>query len=206
MYSAGNPLRRRRSRCTSKHASELRNADRRLRPARCRRGHQGDRRRLRRGQAHLRGVPARRRRDRLRSERRRSQRRRRDPAGDEGAGRGAGFGERRGRQGRCAGPALRRRHFRLRHRLGDPRACARGRPRDRRTGPRAQTRWLAGDHGAALAAREGLLGAVRRVPRQRGRAHPDLPGRRAARQGPRPRPAAHRTRTTPTRCTRRSGG
>ena len=50
--SAGNPLRRRRSRCTSARMRAGRaHADRRLRPARRRRRHQGDRRRLRRGQA-----------------------------------------------------------------------------------------------------------------------------------------------------------
>ena len=116
------------------------NADRRLRPARRRGRHQGDRRGLRRGQAHLRGLPARRRRHRVRPERGRPERRRRDPAGDEGPGRGASVGKGRGGQGRRARIALRRRHFRLRHRLGDPRARSRGRPGDRRAGPGAQTR------------------------------------------------------------------
>ena len=45
----------------------------------------------------------------------------------------------------------------------------------------------AGRHGAPVAAGADLLAALRRLPRQRGRPHPDLPGRRAARQA---RPAA----------------
>jgi hypothetical protein len=45
-----------------------------------------------------------------------------------------------------------RRHFRLRHRVGDPRACSRGRPGDRRTGSDVETRWSAGDHGSPVAA------------------------------------------------------
>ena len=166
------------------------NADRRLRPVGDRRGHEGDRRRLRRGQAFVRGIPAGRRRDRLRPECVRSERRRRDPAGDEGPGRGARIGKGRGGQGRCTRLALRRWHIRLCHRVGDPRACPGRRPGDLRTRPCSQTGWCAGHHGAEVAARTGVLGTVGRIPRQRGRAHQDLPRRRTARQGARSRPAA----------------
>ena len=46
--------------------------------------------------------------------------------------------------------------------------------RHRRAGPGAAPRRHDGGHRAALAAREGLLGAVRRLPRGRGRPRPDL--------------------------------
>ena len=73
-------------------------------------------------------------------------------------------------------------------------------PGDRGARPGAATRRHDGRHRAALAAGEGLLGALRRLPRGRGRPRPHLHRRRAGReagsaghgvrrQGPRPRPA-----------------
>ncbi len=48
------------------------------------------------------------------------------------------------------------------------------RHRNRRADSRSQARRQACGDGAAVAAREDLLAAVRRIPRQRGRPHPDL--------------------------------
>ena len=172
---------------------------------RCR--HEGHRRRLRRGQALLRGLPPRRGRHRLRPERERPERRRRDPAGDEGRGRGARDrpGPRRSRATRSTCPIADGTFDCviaseiLEHVPEDDRAIAELVRVLKPGGALA-------DHGAALAARAGVLGAVRRVPRQRGRPHPDLPGRRTARQGLRARACGSPTRITRMPCTRRTGG
>ncbi len=108
------------------------------------------------------------------------------------AGRGPAVGQGRGGQGRRAGPALRRRAPST---ASSPRrSWSTFREDDaghRRAGAGAQTRWLACHHGAALAPGEVVLAAVGRVPRQRGRSHPHLQGRRAARQGSGARAQAH---------------
>ena len=80
---------------------------------------------------------------------------------------------RRGRPGRRAAPALRRRHVRPRHLLGGPRAHPRRRGGDGRARARPAPRGHDGGHRAALRARGGQLGAVGRVPQRprRPRAH-----------------------------------
>ena len=72
--------------------------------------------------------------------------------------------------------ALPRRQRRPGDRLGGARAHPGRRHRDRRDRPRAQARRPGRGDRAALRARADLLGAVGRVPRQRGRAHPHLHG------------------------------
>ena len=63
-----------------------------------------------------------------------------------------------------------------------------------------------GGLGAALAPRGHQLEALRRLPQRRGRPHPDLHRQGADRQGHQGRSGVPRARTTPTACTRRTGG
>ena len=163
---------------------------------------------LRRGPARLRGLPARRvgRRPRLGQ----SPRSRRRSAGWARSPRPA---RRRPApryevvRGDLLALPVPRRQRRPGHRLGGARAHPGRRHRDGRDRPRAQARRPGRGHRAALRARADLLGAVRRVPRQRGRPHPHLHGAASVRTrlavGRAWRPAAA---TTPTRCTRRTGG
>ena len=82
-----------------------------------------------------------------------------------------------------------RRRVRPRHHLRGARAHPRRRARDRRAGPGAAARRHDRRHRAALAAGEGLLGAVRRVPRGRGRPRPHLHAADELRRQARERPA-----------------
>ena len=116
---------------------------------------------------------------------------------------------RRGRRqgGRRARAAVRRRRVRPGRRRRGPRAHPRRHPGDRRAGPGAAARRHDGAHGAALAARGHLLEAVRRLPQHRGRPHPDLHRRGAGRPRRRtPGWCYDGHATTPTACTRRTGG
>ena len=77
---------------------------------------------------------------------------------------------------------------------------------DARARPGAASRRDDGGDGAALRPRARQLGAVGRVPRRRGRPHPDLPAPPAARAAARERARGHRAPATPTGCTAPTGG
>ncbi len=100
---------------------------------------------------------------------------------------------------RCTGDAtrlpVRRRHVRPHHRLGGHGARPRRRGRPRRAHPGAAPGRHHRRHRAGLAAREDLLGPLRRVPRpvRRGRPRPHLHRGRAAPEDARRRPRARRS-------------
>ena len=126
------------------------------------------------------------------------------------AGEAAGRGPQRRHRGDATPPAVPRRHLRPRHRRRGARAHPRRRRRAiARAGPGAAARRHARRHRPGVAARAGLLGAVRRVPRpvRRGRPRAHLHARPSCatklRAAGLPTPAR---RTTPTACTPRTGG
>ena len=78
--------------------------------------------------------------------------------------------------------------------------------RHARAGPGPQARRRHGGDGAALRARGGQLGALGRVPRHAGRPRPHLPALDAGAPAGLGRARAHGLSTTPTGCTRLTGG
>ena len=96
--------------------------------------------------------------------------------------------------------------FDARHPLRGPGAHPRRPRRHRRGGPGPAAGRDARRHRAPLVAGADLLGAVRRVPRGRGRPRAHLPAPRAARPGCGPRRSCRWAAITRTRCTRRTGG
>ena len=119
------------------------------------------------------------------------------------------------KQGDALPAAVRRRRVRPGRRRGGARAHPRRRRGDQGAGPGAAPRRHPRHLGAALAARDHQLEALRRLPQRRGRPHPDLHRQGADRQGHQGRPFndgtpgerwSTRARTTRTACTRRTGG